>query len=84
MAKKKSDIPSAFEDAMNNLGFSSVDVEGGVTDMDVHDQFVDVEDIDNDNEPDSTKSEENKPEEKSTENVDNHDDNSDIPEEVLN
>lgn len=84
MAKKKSDIPSAFEDAMNNLGFSSVDVEGGVTDMDVHDQFVDVEDIDNDNEPDYTKSEENKPEEKSTENVDNHDDNSDIPEEVLN
>lgn len=84
MAKKKSDIPSAFEDAMNNLGFSTVDVEGGVTDMDVHDQFVDVEDIDNDNEPDYTKSEENKPEEKSTENVDNHDDNSDIPEEVLN
>lgn len=84
MAKKKSDIPSAFEDAMNDLGFGGADIEGGVTDMDVQDQFVDVEDIDDNNKPDDTKSEENKPEDKTDENVDKHDDDSEIPEEVLN
>lgn len=84
MAKKKSDIPSAFESAMNDLGFGGADIEGGVTDMDVQDQFVDVEDIDDNNKPDDTKSEENKPEDKTDENVDKHDDDSEIPEEVLN
>lgn len=84
MAKKKSDIPSAFESAMNDLGFGGADIEGGVTNMDVQDQFVDVEDIDDNNKPDDTKSEENKPEDKTDENVDEHDDDSEIPEEVLN
>ena len=84
MAKKKSDIPSAFESAMNDLGFGGADIEGGVTNMDVQDQFVDVEDIDDNNKPDDTKSEENKPEDKADENVDKHDDDSEIPEEVLN
>lgn len=84
MAKKKSDIPSAFESAMNDLGFGGADIEGSVTNMDVQDQFVDVEDIDDNNKPDDTKSEENKPEDKTDENVDKHDDDSEIPEEVLN
>ena len=84
MAKKKSDIPSAFENAMSDLGFGGADIEGGVTNMDVQDQFVDVEDIDDNNKPDDTKSEENKPEDKADENVDKHDDDSEIPEEVLN
>ena len=84
MAKKKSDIPSAFENAMSDLGFGGADIEGGVTNMDVQDQFVDVEDIDDNNKPDDTKSEENKPEDKTDENVDKHDNDSEIPEEVLN
>ena len=84
MAKKKSDIPSAFEDAMNNLGFGNADIEGGVTNMDVHDTFVDVEDIDDNNKPDEKPSEDNKPEDQQTDHVDEHDDDSEIPEEVLN
>lgn len=84
MAKKKSDIPSAFEDAMSDLGFGNADIEGGVTDMDVHDTFVDVEDIDDNNKPDEKPSEDNKPEDQQTDHVDEHDDDSEIPEEVLN
>ena len=84
MAKKKSDIPSAFEDAMNGLGFGNVDIEGGVTDMDTHDQFVDVENIEDEDKPDDKPSEENKPVDNPADVHDEHEDNSDIPEEVLN
>lgn len=85
MAKKKSDIPSAFEEAMSDLGFGNADLGGGVTNMDVQDTFVDVEDQTNDDEPDATKSsEDNKPEDTTVEVKDKHDDNSDIPDEVLN
>ena len=85
MAKKKSDIPSAFESAMNDLGFGNADLGGGVTEMDVQDTFVDVEDQTDDNEPDDTKpSEDNKPVDNPATVKDEHDDDSEIPEEVLN
>lgn len=85
MAKKKSDIPSAFEDAMNDLGFGNADLGGGVTNMDVQDTFVDVEDQIDDDKPDDIKpSEDNKPVDNPAEVKDKHDDDSEIPEEVLN
>lgn len=77
--KKKITIPSAFEDALGDLGYANSETREEVTDMNRQDQIVDVEDDLLSTEP-SGMLEDNK-----EGNEDNsHDDDSDIPEEVLN
>lgn len=79
--KKKQNIPSAFEDALNDLGIGSVEGGGDVTNMDVQDTFVDVEPPTNlDPDPAKETEEEKKPAE---DNPTAGNDNSDIPQDVL-
>ena len=77
MKRKKDTIPSAFEDVLSDLGYGNVATSEEVTDMSTQDTFVDVELNKEDKEP-SEKLED----EKNVENT--HEDNTDIPEEVLN
>lgn len=77
MKRKKDTIPSAFEDVLSDLGYGNVATSEEVTDMNTQDTFVDVE-LNNEDEEPSEKLEDKK-------NVENtHEDNTDIPEEVLN
>lgn len=77
MKRKKDTIPSAFEDVLSDLGYGNVVTSEEVTDMSTQDTFVDVE-LNNEDEEPSEKLEDKK-------NVENtHEDNTDIPEEVLN
>ena len=77
MKRKKDTIPSAFEDVLSDLGYGNVATSEEVTDMSTQDTFVDVE-LNNEDEEPSEKLEDKK-------NVENtHEDNTDIPEEVLN
>lgn len=77
MKRKKDTIPSAFENVLSDLGYGNVATSEEVTDMSTQDTFVDVELNKEDEEP-SEKLEDKK-------NVENtHEDNTDIPEEVLN
>lgn len=77
MKRKKDTIPSAFEDVLSDLGYGNVATSEEVTDMSTQDTFVDVELNKEDKEP-SEKLEDKK-------NVENtHEDNTDIPEQVLN
>lgn len=77
MKRKKDTIPSAFENVLSDLGYGNVATNEEVTDMSTQDTFVDVELNKEDEEP-SEKLED----EKNVENT--HEDNTDIPEEVLN
>lgn len=77
MKRKKDTIPSAFEDVLSDLGYGNVATSEEVTDMSTQDTFVDVE-LNNEDEEPSEKLED----EKNVENT--HEDNTDIPEEVLN
>ena len=77
MKRKKDTIPSAFENVLSDLGYGNVATSEEVTDMSTQDTFVDVELNKEDKEP-SEKLED----EKNVENT--HEDNTDIPEEVLN
>ena len=77
MKRKKDTIPSAFEDVLSDLGYGNVATSEEVTDMSTQDTFVDVE-LNNEDEEPSEKLEDKK-------NVENtHEDNTDIPEQVLN
>lgn len=75
--KKKNSVPSAFEDAFNNLGYSNSMLSEEVTDMDKQDSFVDVEPT---KETDDKPSEEPLEDDKGTE---GGADDSKIPQEVL-
>lgn len=77
MKRKKDTIPSAFENVLSDLGYGNVATSEEVTNMSTQDTFVDVELNKEDKEP-SEKLED----EKNVENT--HEDNTDIPEEVLN
>lgn len=79
--KKKQNIPSAFEDVLTGLGYDNPESNGGITNMDQQDAFVDVEPPKNEPGP----IEEPVEEKKDVTSVDNQDadDNNDIPEEVL-
>lgn len=79
--KKKQAIPSAFENALNDLGFGNVENQGEVTNMDTQDEFVDVEPIDNNNPVQTTGAED---EDKKVKNqYSTNVDDTDIPQEVL-
>lgn len=79
--KKKQAIPSAFENALNDLGFGNTENQGEVTNMDTQDEFVDVEPIDDDNPVHTTTTED---ENKTAKNQDSTSvDDTDIPQEVL-
>lgn len=77
--KKKNTIPSAFEEALGDLGYANSETKEEVTDMNRQDQFVDVEDDLLSTKPSETLEDNKKDEKESV-----HDDNSEIPEEVLN
>lgn len=79
MAKKKNDNLSSFENAMNEFGFNNPYGQTSPTDVtDILDDD-DIDDLDNDNTPGPNVT----PEENSV-NQDPHEDDSDIPEHVLN
>ena len=79
--KKKQNIPSAFDDVMNGLGYSNIENGGGVTNMDQEDTFVDVEPPKDEPGPITEPVEEKQ----DAQNVDTPptEDATDIPEEVL-
>lgn len=77
--KKKQNIPSAFEDAITQLGYENLETHEGVTDMNVQDTFVDVEPQFEKPDP-KQETEEDKVEEPKT---DPTVDDSNIPQEVL-
>ena len=79
--KKKNNIPSAFEDALDDFGFSNIEGQGGVTNMDTQDSFVDVEPPKNvEPEPNKGTEDETKTTEGQTQ---AQPDETDIPKEVL-
>ena len=78
--KKKQNIPSAFEDAINGFGYGNVESAGEVTNMDVQDTFVDVEPKFNEPDPKEKDTEE---EDKTEEEVKTVEDTTAIPQEVL-
>lgn len=80
--KKKTDNPSAFDNMFSNIGYSNTEEGGGVTDMDNMNSTVDVEPNNIDNTPSDKKLEDDETG-KTEPPVDNTDDNSDIPQEVL-
>lgn len=77
--KKKNTIPSAFEEALGDLGYANSETREEVTDMNRQDQFVDVEDDLLSTKPSEKLEDNNKGEEEK-----GHEDTSEIPEEVLN
>ena len=77
--KKKNTIPSAFEDALGDLGYANSETREEVTDMNRQDQFVDVEDDLLSTKPSDLLEDDKKGEEENS-----HEDTSEIPEEVLN
>lgn len=79
--KKKNNIPSAFENALDDFGFSNTEGQGGVTNMDTQDSFVDVEPPKNvEPEPNKGTEDETKTTEGQTQ---AQPDETDIPKEVL-
>lgn len=76
--KKKNTIPSAFEDALGDLGYANSETREEVTDMNRQDQFVDVEDDLLSTKPGNTLEDDDKGEEDK-----GHEDTSEIPKEVL-
>ena len=81
--RKKNTIPSAFEDVLGNIGYSNAEGAAEVTNIDTIDSAVDVETITTNNEPDPVKEPEVKTTENNVDPVDNTEDNSTIPQEVL-
>lgn len=80
--KKQKNIPSAFEDALNDFGFSNPEGSGSVTNMDTQDTFVDVEPPTNlDPDPEKKETEEEKKTVEDNSSIGN--DDSDIPQDVL-
>lgn len=77
--KKKNTIPSAFDNVLDDLGYTNIETKEEVSDMDKQDQFVDVED-----DPLSTKPSDMLEDDDKKGTADSHDDDSEIPEEVLN
>jgi hypothetical protein len=82
MAKKKNTIPSGFEDVLGSI-YSNVEEHEGVTDMNTLDSTIEIplEDEEDKKEP-PVNTEDGKTED-DTKN-DSHEDDSDIPEDVLN
>lgn len=78
--KKKSTIPSTFEDAFGDLGYANIERKEEITDMNKQDQFVDVELNLDDTDPGNKTPEEQNSEDPNK----SHEDSSEIPEEVLN
>ena len=83
MARKKKNPLGDFEDALNSLGFSSSEEGGSVTDLDTADSHVGLpdEDIDNLDTPEDTESTEGN---EKTEDPAAHEDETEIPDNVLN
>lgn len=80
--KKQKNIPSAFENALNDFGFSNPEDSGSVTNMDTQDTFVDVEPPTNlDPDPEKKETEEEKKTVEDNSSIGN--DDSDIPQDVL-
>lgn len=80
--KKQKNIPSAFENALNDFGFSNPEDSGSVTNMDTQDTFVDVEPPTNlDPDPEKKETEEEKKSVEDSSAIGN--DDSDIPQDVL-
>lgn len=83
MARKKKNPLGDFEDALSSLGFGGTENSGSVTDVDTVDSHVNLpdEDIDNLDTPDDTTSAEGN---KETEDPAAHNDETEIPDNVLN
>jgi len=79
--RKKTAIPSAFENVLGDLGYSNTMSSAETTNMDTLESTVDVETNIVNDEPDPKDTEVN--DVKNTTTV-NNDDNSEIPDEVLN
>jgi len=81
MAKKKNTIPSGFEDVLGSI-YSNVEEHGGVTDMNTLDSSIEIpleEDKKDENPPVKTEDGEKKDDTQNS----GHEDESEIPEDVL-
>ena len=84
MARRKKDSLSAFDAAMNEFGFNNPYETSAVSDLDNDSSFVDIDDL-NDNDDDPTNLDGDKPKVEEGDKPGNvHDDDSDIPDDVLN
>jgi hypothetical protein len=90
MARKKKNPLGDFEDALNSLGFGSQEGGDSVTDIDNQDVVNQVlddpnDDIDNLDNPDGDKSsEDNKDNKNVTGDPNAHDDDTEVPDNILN
>lgn len=86
MAKKKNTIPSGFDDILGNI-YSNAEQSEGVTDMNTMldgNAEIPFEDDDKNEPPVNTEDGNNKPDDAQTPPIDEHEDNSEIPQDVIN
>ena len=86
MARKKKNPLGQFEDALNQLGFGGQEGGSSVTDIDTVDSHVGEpnDDIDNLDNPDGDQPTEDNIDNKNTEDPNAHDDDTQVPENVIN
>ena len=86
MARKKKNPLGQFEDALNQLGFGGQEGGSSVTDIDTVDSHVGEpnDDIDNLDNPDGDQPTEDNKDNKNTEDPNAHDDDTQVPENVIN
>lgn len=86
MARKKKNPLGQFEDALNQLGFGGQEGGSSVTDIDTVDSHVGEpnDDIDNLDNPDGDQPTEDNKDNKNTEDPNAHDDDTQVPENVVN
>lgn len=86
MARKKKNPLGQFEDALNQLGFSGQEGGSSVTDIDTVDSHVGEpnDDIDNLDNPDGDQPTEDNKDNKNTEDPNAHDDDTQVPENIVN
>lgn len=86
MARKKKNPLGQFEDALNQLGFGGQEGGSSVTDIDTVDSHVGEpnDDIDNLDNPDGDQPTEDNKDNKNTEDPNAHDDDTQVPESIVN
>ena len=86
MARKKKNPLGQFEDALNQLGFGGQEGGSSVTDIDTVDSHVGEpnDDIDNLDNPDGDQPTEDNKDNKNTEDPNAHDDDTQVPENIIN
>lgn len=86
MARKKKNPLGQFEDALNQLGFGGQEGGSSVTDIDTVDSHVGEpnDDIDNLDNPDGDQPTEDNKDNKNTEDPNAHDDDTQVPENIVN